>query len=923
MGYKVVVKGFAKHQLRKALNHLPGPLRERYIRERHLQIVAANMQEFIEPAFLGKAVAEHIQWIKPDGRPPLPVTGFDPYSFSQTDAADARSWLAENPSDSDRELDQRTDNYYDEVGRVKSALRSRIWLAELDGVGSGTRGGRILIDARSIQSSVHGHRGIGRFAEAAVQAIVSSVDNSRVDLLVDPGLGRLPVHLLGGCSLVSRVSGESKGNYSGLIQPSPMTASPDPIVPLLELNITKTALVFDFIPLDYPSVYLKNPAERLEYAANLDALAHYNEFVCISQVAKDELVEFLVDSGATESVIQAGHRAQVAWPKNVLDTSIDVNFDSNRKSGPIVVITGDEPRKNTLGALSAIGAATVSEDPRNVVVLGMSQHGSLVHHLSMYAAMRPGEVLTSPRLSDSEMAALFSGASLAVIASFDEGLSLPVIEALRSGTPVVASDIAAHRELIGGGSYLANPSDPSDLCRAIRQHRGNLGTTKAQWSRLAKHNHQILESVITSVAERMLTGSVPISTDNKAELRSIPRRLSIGVATPWEPQPTGVADFSAATIRALSTLADVTVYTTSGAPETRDNALDSGITFKSVEALFDNHGVHEHDALLVVLGNSHFHVPFLELLSITNCIAIAHDTRMVELYMAIRGKGGAEDIMLRSLDASSPAEITPSLDDQIDDMRLLQNAGMWEVANRSRVLILHSASAANRIERETGARPIVLPFANQRVPNTEQITTSDRFAAAQRLGFDSSKINLATFGYVDFRTKMTDVVLEAAGWLVQWGHPVALHVVGAASDSQLRELYDRAQNLGVEFQVTGFVSDSVFRDYLLATDIGIQLRVSPLLGVSGPLSDLAAFGTTCVASSGLAIDVEAPDYVFRLPDWVSPLGVAESIEFRINNPLTAESKEAARVEYLRGKDPLRYAQLLLTVVKDVSFPTRP
>jgi hypothetical protein len=397
-------------------------------------------------------------------------------------------------------------------------------------------------------------------------------------------------------------------------------------------------------------------------------------------------------------------------------------------------------------------------------------------------------------------------------------------------------------------------------------------------------------------------------------------RLSIGVATPWEPQPTGVADFSAATIRALAEYADLTVYTTSEAIPTAEDLANTGLTFKSVEVLFDQHGEHEHDALLVVLGNSHYHVPFLNLLSVTDCIAIAHDTRMVELYMALRGKGGAEDIMLRTLDGGAPDQISPSLDDQIDDMRLLQNAGMWEVARRSQGLILHSSSAASRIERETGVTPFVLPFANQRVPHLPVITESDRAAAVQRLELDPHKIHLSTFGYVDFRTKMTDIVLEAAGWLALWGNSVVLHVVGAAPDAQHAALVSRAHELGVELHITGFVADTEFRDNLMATDIGIQLRVSPLLGVSGPLSDLAAFGTTSVASNGLAVDVDAPSYVKRLPDWISPVMVAQEVEKLILSPLTPAEKEADRVTYLAGKDTKLYAEKLLEVIKAVSFP---
>jgi glycosyltransferase involved in cell wall biosynthesis len=209
----------------------------------------------------------------------------------------------------------------------------------------------------------------------------------------------------------------------------------------------------------------------------------------------------------------------------------------------------------------------------------------------------------------------------------------------------------------------------------------------------------------------------------------------------------------------------------------------------------------------------------------------------------------------------------------------------------------------------------VLPFANQRAPRTEAVTDADRAAARERLGFAPDLVHLGTFGYVDLRTKLTDVVVEAAAWLTQWGHRVALHVVGAAAPTQEQSLRARAADAGIErLDITGFASDEVFRDHLLAVDLGVQLRISPMLGVSGPLSDLAAFGTPSVASRGLAIDVDTPDYVERLPDDVSPVLVAEAIERLLARRLSAAEIEPMRREYLAGKSPRRYAEQFLAVV---------
>ena len=229
----------------------------------------------------------------------------------------------------------------------------------------------------------------------------------------------------------------------------------------------------------------------------------------------------------------------------------------------------------------------------------------------------------------------------------------------------------------------------------------------------------------------------------------------------------------------------------------------------------------------------------------------------------------------------------------------------------------HSPVSAHRIELETGLAPVVLPFANQRIP--EAVGDDVRRGARSRLGFDRwspDSVHLASFGFVDIRTKRSDLAVEAAAWLAQWGRRVVVHLVGSANAELERELRDRARDSDIaDIHVTGFVDEQTFRDYLCAVDVGVQLRISPLLGVSGPLSDLSAFGTAAVASEGLCRDVGVPEYVTPVPETASPVQIAEALETCIDNPWPADAREAARQTYLAAMSPAGYAQQLLDVVR--------
>lgn len=883
-----------RHQARVLAGRLPGPLARRLVRARHLRHVRANLPELIDPAYLGNPTPFTSAWIDPTGRPPLPSAGLgiDPLTDADLLAIDA--WLAAGPYDDDASLETRTDNHDDEVGRVMAALRTRLGLARRPEAPLAARGNAALVDARCLQTPAFGHRGIGRFAAAALVGVRESLGDDKVVLLIDEGLEPLPPELAGTCRQVTRVTEATVGQYSVLVQPSPMTASPDPLLPLLHSDAYAIAIAYDLIPQHYPSVYLRWAPMAAEYAANLDALRRYDELVCISHVVEQEMRALI---GRPEL------RTSVAWPASI---------DGRRKvrpgtpDGPIVVMTGDEPRKNTYGALAAIGVATAGEDERDVLVIGMAGQATRVHHWSIHAAMRPGEARTAARMSDEDMGATLASASVVVVPSFDEGLSLPVIEAITSGATVVASDIPAHRELIGRGAFLADPGDPRALARAIRRHARSRRNYPRQQARLAAHKHQVLEQVIGASALAHLGRTTTAIEPSKAFIAG--RGLRVGFATPWTPQPTGVADFSATIGRHLAELCDLTVYATSDAQPT------DGIAMRPVDELLADPALAQtrHDAVVSVLGNSHFHLPFLELLGRVDAVAVAHDTRMTELYLALRGPGGLEQLMLRGQDVRV---IAPPLDEQVRDLRLLQNAGMWEIARRASALVLHAPTAAPIIEAQTGVTPIVLPFASQRVPDTATITPEMRQEARRRLGWDDGRIHLVSFGYVDVRTKLADLVVETAAWLREWGHDVALHFAGKASPPLEAELTERARRAGIgRFEITGFLDEAAFRDHLLAADAGIQLRVSPLLGVSGPLSDLAAWGTPAVASNGLATDVGAPASVRRLPDDASPLMAAEAVERLLGQPDDPATVEEQRQAYLRAKDPRAYAESLLDIL---------
>jgi glycosyltransferase involved in cell wall biosynthesis len=80
-----------------------------------------------------------------------------------------------------------------------------------------------------------------------------------------------------------------------------------------------------------------------------------------------------------------------------------------------------------------------------------------------------GSVVVAGYLDDVELHRVVAGATALVFPSRYEGFGMPILEAMAAGTPVVASDLAVHREIAGGHARLValEQPDPGERVAAL------------------------------------------------------------------------------------------------------------------------------------------------------------------------------------------------------------------------------------------------------------------------------------------------------------------------------------------------------------------------------------------------------------------------------------------------------------------------
>jgi glycosyltransferase involved in cell wall biosynthesis len=198
-----------------------------------------------------------------------------------------------------------------------------------------------------------------------------------------------------------------------------------------------------------------------------------------------------------------------------VNTELFQPVSSPREPGRIIAIaSADTPLKGVATLLKAVAMLRLSRDLELRLVAKVEPNGP-THKLIAELGISDIVHITSG-LSDSELAALFASAEVACIPSLYEGFSLPAVEAMASGTPIVASRVGALPEVLGTDGACAElvpAADVDALTAALgqlldspdkRRRMGKAGRARAvnvfSWEAVAAQTVRVYERAIARTA---------------------------------------------------------------------------------------------------------------------------------------------------------------------------------------------------------------------------------------------------------------------------------------------------------------------------------------------------------------------------------------------------------------------------------------
>jgi glycosyltransferase involved in cell wall biosynthesis len=228
-------------------------------------------------------------------------------------------------------------------------------------------------------------------------------------------------------------------------------------------GIKSVVTIHDLIYKRFPQYF--GLVSRKIYAAKAKyACSRADKIVAISQKTKSDLVELLnIDPNKIEVVYQdCDHAFKVEQPTQ---KKAEVKLKYGLPKNYILYIGTIEERKNLLLLLKAF--RLLPKETQLVVVGKSTKYADKIkqyinqHHLE-------NRILFIPNASFIDLPAIYQLADVFVYPSRYEGFGIPVLEALVSGTPVIAATGSCLEEAGGPDSLYVDPDDEVDLAEKLR-----------------------------------------------------------------------------------------------------------------------------------------------------------------------------------------------------------------------------------------------------------------------------------------------------------------------------------------------------------------------------------------------------------------------------------------------------------------------
>jgi alpha-1,3-rhamnosyl/mannosyltransferase len=316
---------------------------------------------------------------------------------------------------------------------------------------------QLLFDAFAM-AGPFGRSGIGTYERRLLAGLSTRDDVTVYALAVDevelpPGIHRHRMHRRAPGRFAQREH-DVRLSFDMRRAPGDVFHSPSPFAPQRPVRRPWVQTLHDVIPLVFDDPGLAEAKRRLTAAAPAYRRAH--AVIAVSRHAADEGIRVL---GLDPSRVHVVHEC------------VGPEFTPGPSAPPaeepyLLLVSAYDPRKGFEEAFAVIGALAEAEFPHVLKVVGdLPPWVRPVVEDLRRRAPRPDRIQLLGYVDD--IVPLFHGATATLVTSRYEGFGLPALEAMASGSPVVAFANSSLPEVIGNGGVLVPDGNVPQFAEAV------------------------------------------------------------------------------------------------------------------------------------------------------------------------------------------------------------------------------------------------------------------------------------------------------------------------------------------------------------------------------------------------------------------------------------------------------------------------
>jgi len=519
------------------------------------------------------------------------------------------------------------------------------------------------------------------------------------------------------------------------------------------------------------------------------------------------------------------------------------------------------------------------------------------------------ELRIGPWFGEAERLLLYRHSRLVLHTLPSDGLGLEVLEAMACGALVLAdcSGSALLPELIGHPEAQFDPLDVQATSACIAR-----ALQDADWrARLQAHASQHSSQFSWQTTARRVIGALERAVF-EARVQPVPeqqspRRPRLAYVSPLPPERSGIADYSAELLPALFQHYEIEVIVAQG--QLSDAWINAHCPVRSVSWFAQN--AQRFDRVLYHFGNSAFHRHMPALLEAVPGVVVLHDFYLPDLRHAVAACSSEPRAALASMfyrihgyravhDLFKARHLGQAIAHYPCNLDLLENSLGTIVHSRHALQLAgdHHGTALSR-------RLAVVPQLRQ------PVAAPDAQVARLALGLDAHDFVVCAFGYLG-PTKLNHRLLQAwlGSKLAQSSHCKLVFVGASPNDAyglHLRAMIESSP-CAARVRITGWADQELFRLYLEAADVAVQLRAQSRGEMSRAVLDCMAYGLATVVNAHGSLAELDPEAVWMLPDPFPDQALTEALETLWREPARRQQiAQRARALILEQHQPTRCA----------------